>query len=765
MESVSTLIKKVKLGQTLYIQIAKEYLLKIRNVLQAKGIEVIFIQELEEKIEEEGPYCQFTLQQYHSLLTELMFLVDNNPIIYYDEKEISKSLREEFEKRMTQYLLERKVDSVKALENREARVQYGQELLKHLDKQSDKDIYDVMDNILELIYLGQTLQSLNHHTIMITRMLESISLFDSVDQWQRQYHAIMEKSDLSQLKFLEKEMSELIEAHWKSFLTNPHDYQNGGYFAFIGHSMRDNNLSGEFHSRYVSGSLFVPGLTDCFHKGVGFLLEPTKIVGAMGEDMGVDNQDVFKSNHYLVLDAPEKVIADCQKRRKECKYWGVTTRIYSEVVVDGFHPIGIFCFTDGSKTLNENYRIACHLKENFPQLDILEIDLTLYEHDSLSLMNALINQIESKLQGTPVEVSTIDAQRYHLFWNQFLTLKKGTYQEEDIISLYLENKRLMQSDMTVKHLLQGQYPTDIIRYVLMKNPLYHIEQTFHAPINMNKFTTLYHQLKDFLPSEANQIIPGLGDFLTVYPHILLNEELERACRMGQVFDFESLNQLLFSQLANQELELSNTISFERSKSEEVEQAYSSKAIIIEKYETSKRIAFHEHFYRLAFKDYETDCSVLEDRQLEKHFLEEKLVTLESKLHSKEQERERLVRFSLFHRLALRRLDCEISNLTNQVRLLSTELETCILSINIISGRIRRNKNYFKEYVDVEFDDYPVALEEAKGVLASTDILAERLSFHSLQKEKDCLTATLQDLHEKLEEIHVLQLKMKRTMDE
>lgn len=74
----------------------------------------------------------------------------------------------------------------------------------------------------------------------------------------------------------------------------------------------------------------------------------------------------------------------------------------SEVIIEGFEPIGIFCFTDGSKMFDSNYRNAKELEKNFPHLKVYTFDVMKrkksFELEEMKLN--LINNLKFKFKNS-----------------------------------------------------------------------------------------------------------------------------------------------------------------------------------------------------------------------------------------------------------------------------------------------------------------------------------------------------------------------------
>lgn len=214
-------------------------------------------------------------------------------------------------------------------------------------------------------------------------------------KWEKLYSGYIEIGDSWNLNIMYENAHKLFLESWKNYTTKIEDYVPGEPFKFLCHSVSEVFKSRKFASRFVSSSLITNLLMDVFNEGFGFIIEPINIVVAGAEDMYVNNdadslEDIFSLRvrygkkekwHIPIINAPEKILNDCYKRLKSN---GKSEKVYSEIVTDGFKPLGIFCITDGSKN-HENYCRALELKKVFPELEIIEIDKTLYYNDDNDL--------------------------------------------------------------------------------------------------------------------------------------------------------------------------------------------------------------------------------------------------------------------------------------------------------------------------------------------------------------------------------------------
>ena len=91
-------------------------------------------------------------------------------------------------------------------------------------------------------------------------------------------------------------------------------------------------------------------------------------------------------------------------------------------------------------SLNLNYLRALKLQESFPNLRIIDIDLTLYKEDLTEIRNSLINHINAYLG----RFEEVDYEKYEEFFQKYLELKKEKeLTEEEIINLFnkYQNKK------------------------------------------------------------------------------------------------------------------------------------------------------------------------------------------------------------------------------------------------------------------------------------------------------------------------------------
>ena len=200
---------------------------------------------------------------------------------------------------------------------------------------------------------------------------DNMSYFKTDDEsfdFMNKYNEALRNGDVEKTKALFFELQDEILKEWEGFVDDI-DEMTDDNFCFIGHSTNTLKFYDNFKSNYVSTSLFNQDLNDTYRFSYGFIMPAKHIVCAKSEDMFVDNnadddQDLLVYCSISVIDHPKKVLEELLDKKRKCEKLGEYTKIYSEVVESEFDPIGIFCFSDGTREIDEFYRMAYELQKN-----------------------------------------------------------------------------------------------------------------------------------------------------------------------------------------------------------------------------------------------------------------------------------------------------------------------------------------------------------------------------------------------------------------
>ncbi len=272
----------------------------------------------------------------------------------------------------------------------------------------------------------------------------------TINNWHDQYEKAIKAHDIEKMKSMVNQVQNMIRQEWANYFQNLENMPDDN-FCFIGHSTNSTEFNNDFYSDYVSASLLTQDLTDTYRSGFGFILAPKNIVGAKGQDMFVNNyvnNDESMLNYSSIpkIDHPKRVIEETTKQKNENIKNHINRKAYSEVILKGFEPIGIFCFTDGSKKINQNQQNAEKLKMSFPNLSIHTFDVMKRKkgQDLIAIKLKLLNNIQAKVAPDSYEIKEDMLNQFTYFFEQFAILKQSSdYDEKMIEDLFNYNKKCL----------------------------------------------------------------------------------------------------------------------------------------------------------------------------------------------------------------------------------------------------------------------------------------------------------------------------------
>lgn len=251
--------------------------------------------------------------------------------------------------------------------------------------------------------------------------------------------------DIANLKKVLELGQDRILKDWKKQVTTVSSYQVGKPFAFLCHSMSHSDFEGDhFYTPYISTSLLTENLWDTYSYGYGFILSPDTIVSASSRDTYSMNNAIMDSKIFMYSDvasifSKQRIEDECVALKKKNLEEGSNEKVYSEILVKGFHPLGIFCITDGSK-MDYNYKHAVALMENvslsFPNLPIIELDKTFYcgEKQRKMMFTGILDHLEKETGVLKEEYSTYEP----MFIDFMISKKEGTYNVNNLKEQYIK---------------------------------------------------------------------------------------------------------------------------------------------------------------------------------------------------------------------------------------------------------------------------------------------------------------------------------------
>ncbi len=628
----------------------------------------------------------------------------------------------------------------------------------------DVPLEEIIRKAMNIYATSQYLYQFRETLKVIDSTLESFSLMDEeadLSSYQERIRDCVSKNDLKGVQAVLKDLQIPLLEHWKEYVTDINAYEPGKPFRFLCHSTSRVDYDKEFDTRFVSTSLLTEDLTETYRSGFGFILPPDAIVAAAGCDMYIRNEtdDVDSLGTVSLvtkLDGPEKVVKECLERKRKVQREKKNESVYSEVVVDGFHPVAIFCLTDGGKEFNYNYCQAKKLQEKFPHLKIIELDMTLYHENSMEdSCRSLVEKIEQKRTGEYREENEYYCSRLTRFWNSFMELKKkGSYETSDIERLYFENKELVVSYIPPEDLFRKGYDEETIRYILYNNFRYNIKGILEGPVNSYQLDSLYRMLANVNDCNTlNYLVPHLGSFLSLYPHISMSEEILETMRTfpSETF-FEDATKLLQAEL--QKLEVSKTSALDDCLKRQalLTREIAEKEDYLGRLRRYDELRGKEYLYSISHSEIERLTDEKKEAQGEVQQLEEKYQGLEMTRLAREKEKTSLEKTRILHRKRLMEIQMELDSLEFSIHFNQDQLKMVKDHLGWIEDALASTTASFQAEMGVDIHSYPEKLAEAKVALEGADIWEETFALQNMQESLAALEQQIQKLREEVSEL-------------
>ena len=501
------------------------------------------------------------------------------------------------------------------------------------------ELIDVVYNLkfeVYLYYLTRDLIEAKNDCLINMKYFMSA---EEIEKFSIEYDKAISEKNFLKMADLLNNVQRLILKEWDNYLGNIENMTDDN-FRFIGHSTSQTKFDEDFRSRYVSCSLYNEDINDTFASQFGFIMAPKNIVGAKSEDMYVNNyasdqETLLSYTSIKKIDHPKRIIDECLKQKEKNRKEGSDKAVYSEVVIDGFEPIGIFCFTDGTKNLNRNYKDAQQLQKSFPKLKIKSFDImkrkTGNELDKMKLN--LLNNIKFQLTSSYYNIEISDLPRYDLFFEKFDELKKrGDYTEEEIESIFKYNQELLSIfDKEPEQLFAGKYNDIEIKYILGKNVKYNIDDILNG--KMKAFSL--NRLKDLVKykDRLDKYYSGLGEFVELVSKLEVTDKMIKEIVALSPLNFLTMSKylanILMPILNNKEARLKNELSQKKSKYLELVKEKEARQDTEKKYHFYSDVIFNKGYANILKKEYQE--------------LEKRIVLLQSKESDYVSKKEKIIK--------------------------------------------------------------------------------------------------------------------------
>ncbi len=462
-------------------------------------------------------------------LYDLLFNICNNIDILIGIGINNNNNLEEIEDKYNIYLDKyseirfKNIDIINGKTKKMANDVFAKELLNDMDELND--FISCCYNLVTLFNEYYKIMELFSYKKEFIKNISSVTCSDTVKKYRERYNNAIENKDIEEIKNILKEGEKIINNSWKSFITDINKYDGTGPFRFLCHSTKSTKFNGEFYTKYISSSLITNELLDTYREGFGFILDASNIVGADSKDLNsVNNAEnteaLLINNDYKLVKSPIRVLKETIEKKEALKGEDVRYLVYNEVVEEGFNPIGIFCITDGSKRLNNNYVNAKKLSLVFPNLKFIEIDESLYksEEELFYVKKRLIERMLGR------KITAVTVLNYQVFWNNFMKLKENDkYSEKDIIKLFDDNNKLLNNVNFDR--LFTDYKEEEIKYIIYYNSSTRLIDILNGEYDLLNLYSLYNSLYKHKDNpKLSEIVPGIKDFLEVFPNILADDD-------------------------------------------------------------------------------------------------------------------------------------------------------------------------------------------------------------------------------------------------
>lgn len=662
---------------------------------------------------------------------------DLNPFdVNHDTPSYLSSLETKYNELIEEYLKIRKINSKEEI--RKTVYDFRQRVLENEDELVK--LIDISHKITRYYDDYYYLRDLGLAGESILPNLSGILSNEEINNIIQKYTEALNNMDTLELQKILNEVQDIILNHWKESITSVDEYKPGDKFQFICHSTYNTDRSGDFKTRYVSTSLISDKLTDTFSCGFGFILPPENIVGAKSSDMYVKNNEkedgkLPYASTIKQIDSPELIIKKCLEQKRQNIENDEYRSVYSEIVIDGFNPIAIFCLTDGSKELDPNYQSAKKLQEHYPNLKIVDIDQTYYKTgiELDKLKQSLLERINYNIVSSDpanknnnksynknlASIRLKDVNKYNLFWNEYMQIKRqNNLSTEQITKLFMHNDKLIKMKVDDHNIFDNLSDIELDT-VLKYNENINICEVLDGNIDIMTFDRIFNALKDKKNDQRlDTIIPGLTTFIKLYDNAPMTPE-----NIHEMFQFNS-----FTDINNYLINLIK--EYQNDKKNEIESLYTKKNYFVsqiaeltldkekkqaqlEEKENNIKLSAHEYLYSIATLDIGCTQDNINLYESKKDSYVKTQQDTKERLSSITTSLNKLNKHKILNFFKIRKLkkQQELESINEQN--ITEKLNAINSSIQDLENEIQKTKESFIEKVGIEYDKFKAELEKAK----------------------------------------------------
>lgn len=619
---------------------------------------------------------------------------------------------------------------------------------KYISSDSVREFENFINGAMNLIMSSETAFKVRDLRKAKNMVLNSISMMidaNTLEHYSKDIDIMLSEDpiDTTKVKNYLVNLQQIIIEDWQQQVSDIESYKPGNPFKFICHSTNSEKFDGDFYSSYISCSLLTEEFTDTYRSGFGFIFPPTNLVSADGEDMYVNNyveddDELHISSSISQLLSVDEVLSKCRSRRKENAKNKNYQRIYNEVVKKSFDPIAIFCITVGEKELSHNYQSAKKLQTQFPNLKIVEIDLTYYKskEELVSHRNSLLYYLERTANPHAEYRDNRYYDNFEYFWNRFLELKRqGDYKVTDIIKLYRENSEFLSISMNTEKLFNGNYSAEIIKHTILYNYKYGLLHILEGTFDAYDLIKLKNELISVADNPLlEQAIPGLGRLVTIISKLdIQNISIEEICAKKPI-TIESITEVMSIFLAQKIAIVDEELTTIGAKRVILNDALTQQKDQVERNKKYGDIINNEYYYSLAMDEYDHYKEIYEQEKKQLSDEEDNIRNLQAENAKYSQEKAKLEKHKILNYFKLRKIKKLMSATLVQINLIGQNKKVTSENCTYYEAQLCEIRKRFLETTGIDLFEFKDKLDNARDNYDSCLEIDSLRKIYELERE-------------------------------
>ena len=792
---------------TLY-KVDKEMLIFLKNLAYSRYFKAT-VEELDKLLSEDKDFYVIGVRLFDEIFSviadKVESIIDNPPIINPDTplelieqakviEDVTKSIRDITDFNNKDYHIKQLFHGF---------ISTSSGVVERQDRL--KDFLDASKKLIDYHNEYYLLRDLISACKDISKNLSYFMDDESVTKYQNRFNDLVKSRNIKGAKEFLEEVQQLILNHWGEYVSNIDNYKFGDEFRLICHSSKNPYLRGNFETKYISTSLLTNDLTDTYNSPYGFIFAPKNIQGASPKDMYVNNaasneDDLLHYSSIKIIHSPERLVEECLLLKKENEKENNNNKVYNEVIIDGFEPIAIFCITDGTKELCEEYRCAKRLQSQFPHLKIIELDgkrrlktdddvirhkvwmLSKLYHEELQsdfLYKSAFFKGDSRSKsyanfgfGASEYSDEQVLSMYRIFFRELDKFKTdGNINYEQILQSFKYNYNLVENLSVFNDGYLDQCSEEEFEIIARFNRYSSVKEMptryDNATCDFIRVSTVLEQFGKYANDPRINAIPALCEFFNLLSGIS-NDDIYKFSYINAK-SIEELNDNIKEEVLRQEairqqeeairieqekeiFELENAkngfISDKEGTNSRILELLSQKKSYeqqLEVYAKNKEIVDMEFYYSLAQSCIKSSEEQKENSQTRLKRITDEESSKNAELLNLDQSIQKYLKYKLLYRKKVALLLLDKQTLLSTVSHLQNDKQTIKDDISYYEGEITAEEKDFFEKTGIEYLNFESSLQSAKQVIQDID-------YDGLTKQLSIINEQLLHLKMKLESI-------------